>query len=96
MDLFKLLAKYSKETTLEGYGYSFREDNTFKNIFPPFLIGSTLKGKNLLPSGARSFLLGRPLFRGDLCAGKQREVTTVVSLVKKKKSRKSTKYIKST
>ena len=36
--------------------------------------GSTLKGKNLLPLGANSFLYSRPIFRRGLAAGKQTEI----------------------
>ena len=42
---------------LKGNGYTLRGGNSFKIVLLPSEMVSTLKGKNLLPLGAKSFFL---------------------------------------
>ena len=44
-------------TGIKETGYTFGGGNLSKKNLPPSEKGSTLKGKNLLPTGANSFLL---------------------------------------
>ena len=56
---------------------------TLSKLFCLFETRSTLKGKNLLPRGANSFLLELTSFQKGLCVPKNKhDVTKVVSLVK--------------
>ena len=48
---------------LKGNGYSFRDGNSEHSFAPPSEKGCTVKGKNLLPMGANTFLLQYTLFR---------------------------------
>ena len=58
-------------TSLKGSWYTFKGDNSVRMFLLPFVKGSALKGKNLLPSGANSsFLEETPLSDKD-CTGKQ-------------------------
>ena len=45
---------------------SFKGDNSIKIVLLPSIKGSTLKGKNLLPRGANSFLLEETPFQKGL------------------------------
>ena len=71
-------------------GYAFRgagESTMSKLFFPPSENGSengsTLKGKNLLPKGANSYLLEQTLFLKGLDTRKSKQkVTKVVFLLK--------------
>ena len=75
--------------TLKGNGYTFRDGNSVKILSPVSEKGSALKGKNLLPLGANSFLLDETLFQKGLgMQESKKEVTKVVFLVKK-----TTEYI---
>ena len=42
----------------KGFGYISKGDNSLKIVLFPSEKGSTLNGKNLLPVGANSLLLG--------------------------------------
>ena len=46
-----------RKGVFNGKCISFKGGNSVKIVLPPFRKGSTLKGKNLLPLGANSFLL---------------------------------------
>ena len=62
-------------------GYSFKGSN-YQYAYIPSKKGSTLKGRNLHPVGANSFLLGETLFqKGFDVQELKQEVTKIVSLV---------------
>ena len=81
------LSEYFRGTdTLKG------EITKWKMFLLPSKKGSTLKGKNLLPAGANSFLLVYTLFWKDPDEqGSKEEIKKVVSLVQN--GRKTTKSI---
>ena len=51
----------------KGKGYCFKGSNSFKIVFLPSGKGSSIKGKNLLPVGANSFLLEKTPFQKLMC-----------------------------
>ena len=55
------MSNYNEQSVLfnlKDNRHTIEGDNSVKIVFLPFKKRSTLKGKNLLPLGANSFLLG--------------------------------------
>ena len=64
----------------EGKEYSLKRDKSFKLLLPSEK-GHTLKEKNLLPTGEKSFLLEySPFQKGLGMQGSKKEVTKIVFL----------------
>ena len=67
-------------SVLKVNGYTFRKGgNSVKTVLSSSEKGSTLKGKTLLPLGAKSFFLEEIPFQKGLGVQESRQLTKVVS-----------------
>ena len=77
----------------KGKGYTLMGYNSVKAVFPPFEMGSILKGNDLLPRGSKFFSFRVEPFPQGTAVHEREQELTVVSLVRWQKYFKYLLYI---